>query len=423
MRRFSTAFAATMTAAAILIAPVSAGATTQLTMWSHWAAEKSKRAFVEDAVKRFEVKNPDVKINITWYEKPALYAALKTALRAGQAPDIFYAEPDQVEYMENGLLLDLSGLNWNNIETWARQAWTWKGKPYGFPLEASTVELYYNTKLLSNLGIKLPSDLQLSSETFMDMIKKARAKNITPMSEGVGDRPFPGAYLTHEALLKKLGTGDYDKLLKGKLPWSDPRVVSTLKWVKSLIDAGLLPKTFTSLKLGESHTYFYSNPGAVTFLMESWYTSRAFNPPDQGGQPANFPLSIMKYPKVPDAACEECKTLRVGGSYVISAATKHPKQALAFLNSMATPEMGNEWLSKVLVQTGIKADPSKMAGGHAAYFKMLADVNKGAKYYFGIPLQVLHGKPREVFTQVINNAFPAGNLSVDEVVKRMSAAY
>jgi hypothetical protein len=35
----------------------------------------------------------------------------------------------------------------------------------------------------------------------------------------------------------------------------------------------------------------------------------------------------------------------------------------------------------------------------------------------------MHGKPREVFTQVINNAFPAGNLSVDEVVKRMSAAY
>jgi len=392
-------------------------------MWSHWAAEKSKRAFVEDAVKRFEAKNPDVKINITWYEKPALYAALKTALRAGQAPDIFYAEPDQIEYMENGLLLDLSGLNWNNIEPWAKQAWTWKGKPYGLPLEASTVELYYNTKLLSDLGIKVPSDMQLSSDAFIDMVKKAHVKNITPMSEGVGDRPFPGAYLTHEALLKKLGTEDYGKLLEGKLPWTDARVISTLKWVKGVIDAGLLPKTFTSLKLGESHTYFYGNPGAVTFLMESWYTSRAFNPPDQGGQPTNFPLGIMKYPKVPDAACEECKTLRVGGSYVINASSKHPKEALAFLNSMATPEMGNEWLSKVLVQTGIKADPSKMAGGHAAYFKMLADVNKGAKYYFGIPMQVMHGKPREVFTQVINNAFPAGNLSVDDVVKRMSAAY
>jgi multiple sugar transport system substrate-binding protein len=422
MRRFSTASAAVTLAAAMLIAPA-AGAATQLTMWSHWAAEKSKRAFVEDAVKRFEAKNPDVKIAVTWYEKPALYAALKTALRAGQAPDIFYAEPDQIEYMENGLLLDLSDLNWNNIEPWAKQAWTWNGKPYGFPLEASTVELYYNTKLLAELGVKVPPDLQLGSDAFLDLVKKAVAKNMTPMSEGVGDRPFPGAYLTHEALLKELGTEDYGKLLEGKLPWSDPRVVGTLTWVKSLIDAGLLPKTFTSLKLGESHTYFYSNPGAVTFLMESWYTSRAFNPPDQGGQPAGFPLGIMKYPKVPGSTCDECKTLRVGGSYVVNAATKHPKEALAVLNSMATPEMGNEWLSKVLVQTGIKADPSKMAGGHAAYFKMLAEVNKGAKYYFGIPLQVMHGKPREVFTQVINNAFPAGNLSVDEVVKRMSAAY
>jgi multiple sugar transport system substrate-binding protein len=422
MRKFSTAFAA-MAAAAILIAPGIASAATELTMWSHWAAEKSKRAFVEEAVKRFEAKNPDVKIKLTWYEKPALYAALKTALRANQAPDVFYAEPDQIEYMENGLLLDLSGLNWGNIEPWAKQAWTWKGKPYGFPLEASTVELYYNTKLVSNLGVKVPSDLQLSGDAFLDLVKKAVAKNITPMSEGVGDRPFPGSYLTHEALLKKLGTTDYDKLLKGKLPWTDPRVVETLKWVKSLIDAGLLPKTFTSLKLGESHTYFYSNPGAVTFLMESWYTSRAFNPPNQGGQPADFPLGIMKYPKVPGDACAECKTLRVGGSYVVNAHTKHPKEAVAFLNSMATPDMGNEWLSKVLVQTGIKADPSKMEGGHAAYFKMLAAANKGAKYYFGIPLQVMHGKPREVFTQVINNAFPAGNLSVDEVVKRMSAAY
>lgn len=423
MRRFSIAFAAITAASALLIAPLPARAATQVTMWSHWAAEKSKRAFVEEAVKRFEANHPDVKINITWYEKPALYAALKTALRAGQAPDIFYAEPDQVEYMENGLLLDLSGLNWSNIEPWAKQAWTWKGKPYGLPLEASTVEFYYNTKLVSDLGIKVPADMQLTADAFMDLIKKAQAKNITPMSEGVGDRPFPGAYLTHEALLKRLGTEDYGKLLDGKLPWSDARVVATLKWVKGLIDAGLLPKTFTSLKLGESHTYFYANPGAATFLMESWYTSRAFNPPDQGGQPNGFPLGIMKYPKVPDAVCNECKTLRVGGSYVINASTKHAKEALAFLNSMATPEMGNEWLSKVLVQTGIKADPSKMAGGHAAYFKMLADVNKDAKYYFGIPLQVLHGKPREVFTQVINNAFPAGTIGVDDVVKRMSAAY
>ena len=118
--------------------------------------------------------------------------ALKTALRAGQAPDIFYAEPDQVEYMENGFLLDLSDLNWANIEPWAKEAWSYKGKPYGLPLEAWTVELYYNKKTMAELGVKVPENLQLSADAFLDMVKKAKAKGITPMALGVGDRPYPG---------------------------------------------------------------------------------------------------------------------------------------------------------------------------------------------------------------------------------------
>lgn len=408
---------------AALAFSVSAAAQVKLTMWSHWAAEKIKRDYVEDAIKRFEAANPGVKIEAQWYEKTALYAALKTALRAGTAPDIFYAEPDQVEYMENGLLLDLSPLNWSAIEPWAKDIWSYKGKPYGMPLEAATVELYYNKKLLADLGIKVPANLQLDAQGLTDLAKRARAKNITPMSLGVGDRPYPGAYLVHEALLKKLGIQEYDALLKGKLSWSDPRVVETLRVVRSWTDAGLLPTTFTTLKLGEAHGYFHTNPGAVTMLVGSWYTSRAFNPPDKGGQPANFPLGIMKFPAMPGAACNECRTLSVGGSYVANAATKHPKQAIAFLNSFANPEAARRWLEGVLVQTGIKADYSKVSGPHAGYFRELGATSEGAKFYFGQPIQVMHGKPKEVFTQVFNNAFPAGTISVEDAVKQMNAAY
>ena len=400
-----------------------ANAQVKLTMWSHWAAEKIKRDYVEDAIRRFEAANPGVKIEAQWYEKTALYAALKTALRAGTAPDLFYAEPDQLEYMENGLLLDLSPVNWAAIEPWAKEIWSYKGKPYGLPLEAATVELYYNKKLMADLGIKVPANLQLDAQALTDMAKKARAKNITPMSLGVGDRPYPGAYLVHEALLKKLGTQDYDALLKGKLSWSDPRVVDTLRVVRGWTQAGLLPTTFTTLKLGEAHGYFHTNPGAVTMLVGSWYTSRAFNPTDKGGQPANFPLGIMKFPSVPGAVCNECRTLSVGGSYVANAATKHPKQAIAFLNSFANPEAASRWLANVLVQTGIKADYSKVSGPHAGYFRELGATSQGAKFYFGQPIQVMQGKPKEVFTQVFNNAFPAGTISVEEAVKQMNAAY
>ena len=148
-------------------------AETVITLWSHWADHDSKRNFVEGAARAFESANPGMKVKVTWYEKKALYAALKTALRAGQAPDIFYAEPNQIEYLENNMLYDLSkGLNWNNIEGWAKDGWTYKGGVYGFPLEAWTVELYYNKKILAELGFKLPPDNQFNSPNFWMSSKK-----------------------------------------------------------------------------------------------------------------------------------------------------------------------------------------------------------------------------------------------------------
>ncbi len=418
------AFMAASAALLLLTGAAAAQAPKEITFWSHWAAEVPKRRFVEGAIADFEKSNPNVKIKATWYEKNALYAALKTALRAGQAPDIFYAEPDQVEYIDNNLLLDLSSLNWAAVEPWAKEAWSRQGKTYGLPLEAWTMEVYYNKKAMDDLGVKVPDDLQLSSEAFLDMIKKSKAKGLTPMALGAGDRPFTGAHPVHEALLKKLGVSDYASLLAGKLAWTDPRVVDTLKWIRTLTDAGLLPATFTTLKLAETHGYFHTNPGALTFMVGSWYTSRAFNPVDKGGQPANFPLGIMQFPAPPGAVCKECRSIAIAGSYVANAETKRVPEVLAFFNAFLSAEVGNRWLDDVKVQTGIKADPSKMTDKQAAeYFSMIAKTNAGAKYHFGIPLQVLSGKPKEVFTQVFNNAFPAGSISVDDAVKQMQAAY
>jgi multiple sugar transport system substrate-binding protein len=398
-------------------------AETVITLWSHWADHDSKRNFVESAARAFESANPGMKVKVTWYEKKALYAALKTALRAGQAPDIFYAEPNQIEYLENNMLYDLSkGLNWDNIEGWAKDGWTYKGGVYGFPLEAWTVELYYNKKILAELGLKLPPDNQFNQSEFLDVVKKARAAGITPLALGVGDRPYPGAFLTHEALLKSLGTEDYDKLLKGQLDWGDSRVREALEFVKAVIDAKALPSSFSTLKLGESHFYFHTKPGALMFLMGSFYPSRAFNPTDKGGQPPDFQLGIMQYPALEKGACNNCKTITIGGSYAVNAASKNPDAAVKFLNSLATPEMGNKWLETVLVQTGIKADPSRITGPYASYFQDLAAIDAPCKFYPDLPLGAMHGKAKETFIQVVNQAFPAGLLSVDQVIDKMNAA-
>jgi multiple sugar transport system substrate-binding protein len=410
-----------MASALILTPPVRAEE--EITLWSHWADHVTKVDFVETAVKNFEQKNPGAKVKITWYQKKPLYSALKVALSAGKAPDIFYTEVDQTEYIDNNFLLPLDDLlNWENIEPWARESWMFNGKTYGFPLETQTIELYYNKDLLAKLGFKLPANGQFSQAEFTELVKKASAADITPLAQGVGDRPYPGHYMTYQTLLKKLGKQDYGRLLAGKLSYKDPRVIETLNWVKSLIDAGLYPKSFATVKLGESHGYFYLKPGAVMIAMGSWYTTRAFNPPEKGGQPEDFPLGIMQFPAPDGAACPNCKTAAVGGSYSINAATKYPKLAAGLLNEMATPEMGTKWLTEVLVQGGVKGDPTKITGKYTAYFEELVARNQGTEVFIGLPHQLAQGQCQDALVQVMNVAFPAGLISVEDAAAQMDTA-
>jgi len=392
-----------------------------INVWSHEADEDAKVAFREKAAKNLEAAHPGVRVKITWYEKNPLLAALKTALPAGQGPDVFYVEPDWTEYVEAGYLAPLDDLvNWNNIEPWARAVWVHNGKTYGIPQEAYTNEIYYNKDLLKKLGVELPASGQLTQAQFLDLVKKAKAAGMTPIAQGVGDRPYPGAYIVGEALLRKLGKDDYAKLWTGKLSFQDPRVQDVLKWVKEVVDAGAYPKNFMTLKLGESHYYFYTKPGSLMLPMGSWYTGRAFVPVDKGGQPADFPLGIMQFPAMDGGACNKCKTSGIGASFAINAASKNKKLAAEYLNAMSTPEMGKMWIETVYLQTGIKADVKSFSGPHAAYFTELMDRQKGADYFIGQPLDFVQGKCKDTFAQVLNSGFPGGLLTVEQTAKMMN---
>ena len=93
-----------------------------------------------------------------------------------------------------------------------------------------------------------------------------------------------------------------------------------------LIDAGLLPTTFTTLKLGEAHGYFHTNPGALTFLDRQLVHDRAPSiRADKGGQPADFPLGIMKFPAVPGRGLQ--RVPHRSRSAAATSSTPRPKNA------------------------------------------------------------------------------------------------
>jgi multiple sugar transport system substrate-binding protein len=394
-----------------------------LTVWSMEADEPAKVALREQAARELERAYPSVHVHFTWYDMDGLSTSLNTALPAGEGPDVFYIEPDWTEYVTEDYVVPLDNLiDWKNIYSWARNSWTYDGKTWAVPQEVYTNELYYNKRLLRRLGFALPSDGQFTQSQFLSLVKAARAAGITPIAQGVGDRNFPGAYILTQALLHKVGPQDYGKLFHGTLSFRDPRVLAVFEWVKQLVDAGAYPEDFMTLRLDESHYYFYQRPGAVMLPMGSWYAGRAFVPVDDGGQPRNFPLGIMQFPAMDGGACNECKTRSIGASFAINRASKHKGLAAAFLNDMSSPGMGARWIRTVHLQTAIKVPRISLTGPYAAYYKELMERQQGAKYFFGDPTDFLHGQCLDAFSQVMNSAFPAGLLSVDAAVGIMDRA-
>ena len=417
-------FGAALLGATLLAAGSAAAAdATQITMWSNWPDEPAKKDWVTARVKEFEAANKQCAVKLSFIPKADIYTQAKSAVRTGQAPDVFYMEPDQPEFLAGGFLEPLDAyVDLTRLEDWAKPAWTSKGKVYGLPVEAYTVELYYNKDLLKKVGVEVPASFQLTQAAFTDLVKKGAAAGITPVSQGVGDRPFPGGLLLFESLLRKLGADDYGRLLNGGLSFKDPRVLEVMTWFKGLVDAGAYPKSFATLKLGESHYYFYQKPGSLTFPDPSWFTGRAFAPPESGGMPADFPLGIMQFPAMDNGKCPTCKTLAVAGSYVMYSRGKNKDCAGALLNAMAGGDNGTKWMEQVSLQTGLKSDPSKIKSSRADYFAELNARNKDVTYFFGTPLLYYRAKCADTYTQVMNNAFPAGLIGVQEAAEKMDAA-
>ena len=394
-----------------------------VTMWSHWPDEASKRNYVEGRVRAFEASNPQCRIRLSFIQKAAIYTSARAAVRTGQAPDIFWLEPDEIAFARNGFLEPLDKyVDLNGLEDWARASWSHNGRVYGLPLEAYTVELYYNRDRVRALGVEVPANGQLNQAQFTDLVRRGVAAGITPLAQGVADRPFPGAYFLEEVLLRRLGPDDYRKLLTGQLPFRDPRVMAAMTWVRELVDMGAYPRSMATLKLGESHYYFHTNPGALMFPIASWYTGRAFVPPESGGQPPGFPLGLMQYPVMDNSDCPECKTLAVGGSYVMYSRSRNKECAGALLNSFVNIESGNQWMEGVLLQTGIRTDPSRISGINAPYFRELQQRSEGARFFIGTPLQYMTGRCADTFQQVLNRALPGGQITPQDAAAQMDAA-
>jgi len=417
-------------AALIILAGTAQAA--QLTWWSHWAVEDNKKLVLFEAKRRFEAKHPGNTVEITFYEKKNMWPTLRAAFTAGSGfPDVFYYDNDVPEFIATGWLADLStAIRWENIEPYGKAFWTRSGPgnkvgTWAIPVEAASDEIYYNKKMFRQLGITVPASFGFGQDEFKEVVTKCAKAGYAAFATGAADREWAAMYIPNALLLSKLGYDELKKLAHGELSWKDPRVVEAFRYYRELVDLGAYAKTLSSMTLADAHRYFHTERRACMFPVGSWYTGRAFVPPDKGGQPPDFELGLLNNPLMKDGKGQREKFLGVGGSLAVAAKSPNLALALDVANAFADVEIGNMWMAKTGVQTGIKTDPARIDSPIKWYFEEYDKVNKGTKWV-DLTAQNMKAlmKPGlwEAYVATVNQGLPNKLIGPDEALAKLEEA-
>lgn len=391
----------------------------KITVWSHWADELNKKNFVQAAVDAFLLDNPDYMVEVVWYQKSELDRSLSAALQSGRGPDIFYLESARKGYLpfaEAGYLVDLEKyIDYDRfVEPWAKEFAVDAGITYLWPLEAYMPLIYYNKEAFAQADVSIPARGYFTTEEFLDVIPRLKAAGYTPFSAGTMDRDWVAAIFPETVLLRFLGEEKWRALSSGALSWNDPQVVEALQFIGAAVDNGAYPKGIAGIKLGESHGVFFSGTAAM-FPMKSFFAGRAFVPEDQGGMAENFPLGVMPHPAVEDGPHSNLNYMEVGGSYAVSAFSKHPDKAAELLSYMAKPEILKIWIADVKVQTGLKTEGIDMTD---PYLQMISQAEQATEYVAGPFSLGMEASYRDAFFQT-TGMLVAGQMNVETLIKEM----
>lgn len=267
-----------------------------ITFWHRWP--ESQPVF-EKAVKEFEAKYPNIKVEIPSIASAQYAAQLQAAVASNDLPDIFSnqsAVPTDQLY-QLGLIHDLDDLFPQKKKdefyegTWTEGFTTMDGKVYAMPHftpRRFAHVMYYNLDVLKKAGLT-EKDVPKSWDELIAVGKKIREKSsdVYPLILGVKTDWLMGGFIGQMAsaitpdILPNDGAYAGFNYKKGEYEHNSAGIVQTMKFIKQLQDDKLLHPNSLVIDYREASALFAGGKAAFvidgTFLTSELQQNNKFS--------------------------------------------------------------------------------------------------------------------------------------------------
>ena len=384
----------------------------KLVIWSHWGQEAVKVNFMNAIVEAFQ-KASGIKVDIVWVNKIELMEKLVFALGTSE-PDIAYIDTGFFNPRIGRSLVDLSDLAFTGqIDP------SWSPGNIGannnifLPIEGISDAIYYHKPLFEQAKISLPQDRALTSQEFLNIIRKLRAANITPVGEGTADRTGKVGNPILNIIFRYAGPEKVAQLIRGDLNFADPDVVAALKFWKQVIDAqGYDAPKILQLTMEQGIFEMTDGKAAICFGGTWIYGKYAKTARDQGQ------IGVLDWVMVENGKGNGYyKVLWVAG-FGVNHHSAHLAEAKQFLQYLMTPAAASLWLKYVQTPYPVMADevPSDSLYG------MLARQRKGQRPApQSLTYHVFQSKVTQQMWEDETRRFVMGEHTVEQFIERMNS--
>ncbi|MET7358477.1 sugar ABC transporter substrate-binding protein [Streptomyces sp. NPDC005562] len=195
---------------------------------------------MEKIIAAFEKVNPRISVRIELTPWASYWTTLKTSMRGGTAPDVFWMNAVNIQlYASSGVLEPLSGhikADATPVDRHPRalvRLYSYRGTQYGLPKDFDTIGLWYNKQLFDKAGIPYPD-----ADWTWDDVRDAAAELTDP------HRRVHGFAAEMDRQMKiypaVCGAGGY-VIEDGRSGFGDDRSIEGLRFLTDMIDRGWSP--------------------------------------------------------------------------------------------------------------------------------------------------------------------------------------
>lgn len=298
-----------------------------LMFWNNYTNDTQH--IMEDTIKQWNTDHPDIEVQASATENNAYKTKIKTAIAAGNAPDIIYtwAGGFTKTFVDAGKILPIDDyLNdgtKDKMLTGALTNITFDGKVYGLTYNQQAGALYVNDGLFSDNGVKVPTTF----DELLTAVKTFKSKGITPMVVGEKDE-WPGMWYYDMIALREAGAQTCLDALNKKASFDQAPFADAAQKLQDLVDAGAFSKDVLGVTRDESVAMF--TQGKVPMYFGGNFDAQVIDDSLKGK------VSAVKFPTISGGKGADTEYLGGGADALcINADTKHKDEAVQAVKYLA----------------------------------------------------------------------------------------